>query len=240
MTCRPVCPTLVPVYEDYPWIEGQEDPAFWKRYGRIYGIVHELTGFQVVPRILAKSLHVHRPKNGEIARFAFYYAAETTLPELGRTTTWDRFRGVPFAYLSDVFLGRGSSTFYESAYSLARAAHGRQVPASWVRQFLSENHDWLFYEYDPLVIPFIANAAVWASPDDVRRVENDVCAWRIFTYREVLKLLSEGVTVDYLCELAKRYEFRSMPFSAQEVAEGYRSGIPVEYMMALECDDGTA
>lgn len=220
------------MYEDYPWTEGS--PDFWRQYERVQGIVHDLTGFRAVPRIFAKYLQTHRPKRQEIARYAFFYAAETTLSELGQTTTWRRFRGVPFSYLSDVFLGKHGPVFYENAYTLARAAHQRQVPAAWVREFLVENHDWLFYEHDLLVIDFIANAAAWASPKDVQRVENDVCAWRLFSYREVLRLLSEGVTADYLCEMAAWFDYRNIPFTVDEVLEGYRSGIPAEYMMAME------
>lgn len=229
-------------YDDYDvWGFGYNyDPRFMRALDRLSSTVYALSGCTPDAESMRKAMSDHKPNLREMSRFAFWFTAEYTFVELHQLTTWKRFRSIPYGYLADIFLGEGAPTFYENAYTIVQAAHRNKVPAAWLREFLAENHGWVYYEHDRSTLAFIANAAMRVSPADVVRLENYVFGFSSLTYTDILKILAEEVAPDYVCDLAEKCEFSHMPFSVGQIVEGFRSGLPVEYMMALEGSDGTA
>lgn len=222
---------------------GYWDRSFMRQFARIGEIVREVTGgLFVTEEDVMKAFREHRPTTRETSRFAFWIACEYTLNEHDqRLTTWKRFRSIPFGYLEAVFMGAGAPVFYENAYTLTREAYLLKVPAEWVREFLAENHDWIYYDRRPAV-EFSAHAAArGATPEEVRRLENEVIGWSRLMYRDVLTLLIAGVTPTWLCELVSSFEGEHMPFNVSQLTVGFHAGLPKEYMMALEEEetDGT-
>ena len=223
---------------------GYWDASFARRFVRIAELVREITGGLFVSESdLQKAFDDHRPSARETSRFAFWVVVEYSLNEHDRQfTTWKRFRSIPFGYLESIFLVKDAPVFYENAYTLARAAYLLKVPAEWVREFLAENHDWMYYEYDRMAVEFCAHAAArGATPDEVRRLENEVYPYTQLNYRNILKILSKDVPPVWLCDLALSYEGEYMPFNVSQIVAGFHAGLPKEYMMALEEEsDGTA
>lgn len=219
---------------------GYWDARFARRFVRIAELVREITGGLFISEAdLTKAFRDHQPSARETSRFAFWTVVEYSFNEHNRQfTTWKRFRSIPFGYLEAIFLVKDSPIFYENAYTLAREAYLLKVPAEWVREFLAENHDWMYYEYDRMAVEFCAHAAArGASPEEVRRLENEVHPYTQLNYRDILKILSGGVPSAWLCELALSYEGEYMPFGVPELVSGYHAGLPKEYMMALEGDN---
>lgn len=218
---------------------GYWDRSFMRRFARIGEIIRDVTGLFVTEADVAKAFREHQPTARETSRFAFWIACEYTLNEHDRRlTTWKRFRSIPFGYLEAVFMGIGAPIFYENAYTLTREAYLLKVPAEWVREFLAENHDWMYYD-ERSAAEFCAHAAArGATPEEVRRLENEVIGWSRLMYRDVLKLLSAGVTPTWLCEMVNSFEGEHMPFSVSQLTVGFHAGLPKEYMMALE-EEGT-
>lgn len=226
-----------------------EEWGFWdasslRRFARVQELVRQISGgLFVTESDLTKAFAEHRPSARETSRFAFWMACEYTLNEHNRQfTTWKRFRSIPFGYLEAIFLVKDAPIFYENAYTLARTAYLLKVPAEWVREFLADNHDWMYYDARPAV-EFAAHAAArGATPAEVRRLEEDVYGYTRLNYRDILKVLSEGVTPSWLCDLALSYEGEYMPFGITQLVAGFHAGLPKEYMMALEEEetDGTA